>query len=247
MRYFSKLRYKGTNYNGWQRQPNSPTVQQTIEEALATILRKEIGIMGCGRTDTGVHAKEYFIHFDFEEDFPAHFVDRLNKVLPKDIAIENIFEVASEAHTRFDANSRSYEYHIVFHKNPFFLDTTYYFPFYDQLDFNLLQAAAKLLMEYEAFYPFCKSNTDVKTMRCDITHAEWKLDKDEKGMVFYISANRFLRGMVRLIVGMCLNVALGKISLEEVEDALKKQERLRKSYSVPPQGLFLTDIRYPFL
>jgi len=247
MRYFSKLAYNGTNYNGWQKQPNDPSVQEMIEAALFTIIRQEIAVVGCGRTDTGVHAKEYYLHFDLENGLPENFIYRLNKVLPKDISIEKIFEVHADAHARFDATNRSYEYHVVFNKNPFRQDTTYFFPFSKQLDFEKLQAAASLLLQYEEFYPFCKSNTDVKTMICEMTRAEWVLNEDKTGMIFYISANRFLRGMVRLIVGMCLNVGLGKITIEEVKAALEKQERFNKSHSVSPQGLFLMDIRYPFI
>lgn len=244
MRYFSELAYKGTNYNGWQRQPNAPSVQQAIEEAMATILGSAIEVVGCGRTDTGVHASQYFMHFDVEGGFPKEFLRRLNKLLPADIAIRSIFEVAPDAHARFDAVRRSYEYHVVLDKNPFGTDTTWHFPFFDKLDLQKTQAAAALLLNYKEFQPFCKSNTDVHTMECTLFRSEWVFDEAARRLVFHISANRFLRGMVRLIVGMCLNVGLGKVELEEVRQALDQQVLLKKSWSVPPDGLFLTEVRY---
>ena len=248
MRYFAELSYKGTPYNGWQKQPDCPSVQATIEEALSTILRKPTEVVGCGRTDTGVHAQQYFLHFDFEAEFPKSFLKRLNKYLPPDISFKAIHSVNDSAHARFDATHRAYEYHIEFHKNPFTTNLAYHFPHCQQLDLNLLNEAAQLLLQYKAFFPFCKSKTEVKTMNCDLYQSEWKLfNEEEERLVFYIAANRFLRGMVRLIVGMCLNVGLRKLRLEEVQEALEKQERLRKSLSVPPQGLYLIDIRYPFL
>ncbi len=247
MRYFSELAYRGTNYNGWQRQPNAPSVQQAIEAAMATILGTAIEVVGCGRTDTGVHASQYFMHFDWDGPFPKEFLRRLNKLLPPDIAIRSIIEVAPDAHARFDATRRSYEYHIVLDKNPFGEDTTWHFPFFDRLDLEKTKAAATLLLAYGAFQPFCKSNTDVHTMECTLYRSEWVLDLEARRYVFHISANRFLRGMVRLIVGMCLNVGLGKLSVDEVKLALDRQVLLKKSWSVPPEGLFLTEVRYPGL
>ncbi|MEM9824831.1 MAG: tRNA pseudouridine(38-40) synthase TruA [Bacteroidota bacterium] len=248
MRYFAELSYMGTQYNGWQKQPNCPSVQATIEEALTTILRKSTEVVGCGRTDTGVHARQYFLHFDFEQDFPKSFLKRLNKYLPPDISFKNIHAVENTAHARFDATHRAYEYHIDFRKNPFATHLTYHFPHCYRLDLDLLNEAAQLLLQFDAFYPFCKSKTDVKTMDCQLYKSEWQLFTGrEEQLVFYIAANRFLRGMVRLIVGMCLNVGLKKLHLDEVKKALEKQERLRKSLSVPPQGLYLMDIHYPFV
>ncbi len=244
MRYFSELAYKGTNYNGWQRQPNAPSVQQVIEEAISTILSTSVEVTGCGRTDTGVHASQYFLHFDFEGKFPKEFLRRLNKLLPADIAIRSIYEVAADAHARFDAARRSYEYHIGLDKNPFLTDTAWHFPFFEKLDLEKTQAAAALLLNYREFQPFCKSNTDVHTMECTLFRSEWVFDAASSRLVFHISANRFLRGMVRLIVGMCLNVGLGKVELDEVRQALDQQVLLKKSWSVPAEGLFLTEVRY---
>lgn len=254
MRYFIRLSYRGTKYNGWQIQPNDPSIQETIQEGLTKILRTPIEITGCGRTDAGVHAKGYVAHFEVDasalERFGAEpskdLLKRLNLYLPSDIVISSISEVAAAAHARFDANHRAYEYHIIFSKNPFETDTVYQFPFKQDLDFERLQAAAQLLLNYDHFFPFCKTNTQVKTMRCQLFRSEWVLNLEADRMVFHIAANRFLRGMVRLIVGMCLNVATGKVSLDAVKNALEEQTRLPKSLSVPPNGLFLVDIRYPY-
>ncbi len=247
MRYFSELAYNGTKYSGWQKQPHSPSVQESIEQAFSTILGADIEAVGCGRTDTGVHASQYFMHFDFEGKFPPSFLNRVNKLLPEDIAIYRIFEVEASAHARFDANLRSYEYRIVLEKNPFETHTAWHFPFFERLNLEQVQAAAALLLEYDEFAPFCKSNNDLKTMKCNLTRSEWVLDEAGKRLTFHISANRFLRGMVRLVVGMCLNVGLGKIALDDVQRALNEQALLQKSWSVPPHGLFLTEVKYPFL
>lgn len=246
MRYFAELAYNGTNYSGWQRQPNNMTVQEQIETSMALIARQPVEIMGCGRTDSGVHASQYFIHFDFEGELPNAFMLRLNRVLPKDIAFRRIFEVASDAHTRFDAYSRSYEYHMDFRKNPFLQKTIYFYNLAEKPDFDKMQEAAALLLEYKEFGTFCKANHDAKTMICEMTRSEWE-KIDEYHWVYHVTANRFLRGMVRLIVGMCLNVGRGKNTLEDVRKALDEQVQLKKSLSVNAEGLFLTNIKYPFL
>lgn len=244
MRYFIELSYNGTAYCGWQRQPNAPSVQETIEKALATVARQEISVVGCGRTDTGVHARQYFLHFDFEPPLPKYFMNRLNKVLPPDIAFYHLHEKSPGTHARFDATRRAYEYHIVFKKNPFIGQTAYHFPQWEKLNIDKMQTAAALLLDYTAFYPFCKSNTDVKTMNCDLHRSEWEILPNEQGLIFHIEANRFLRGMVRLITGMCLNIGMGKLKLETVKNALDQQERMTKSLSAPPHGLFLTKVVY---
>jgi tRNA pseudouridine38-40 synthase len=246
MRYFLKTSYRGTNYNGWQIQPEDPSIQERIAEGLSTILRTSIDITGCGRTDSGVHARDYIAHFDYEGSFQDDFLKRINKYLPQDIVISSISKVSAEAHARFDATHRAYEYHVVFSKTPFEIDTAYLFPFTKDLDFEKLQSAAALLLNYQDFFPFCKTNTQVKTMRCELFRSEWQIDEENGKMIFHIAANRFLRGMVRLIVGMCLNVATGKVSLEAVKKAMDLQTRLPKSLSVPPHGLYLVDIRYPY-
>jgi tRNA pseudouridine38-40 synthase len=245
MRYFLELAYNGSRFCGWQRQPNAPSVQQTIEEVFSMMLRQKIDITGCGRTDTGVHARQYFAHFDFEGDFPKLFLERANKLVGKDIALRKTIAVPDDAHTRFNATSRSYQYILSFQKSPFFTETEWFFEQKHRLDTEKMQKAAELLRGYTAFAPFCKTHSDAQTMNCRITQSEWIFADD--GALFNISANRFLRGMVRLIVGMCINVGLGQLTLDDVQEALENQTPLKKSYSVPPTGLFLTDIKYPFL
>ncbi len=245
MRYFLELAYNGTRFCGWQRQPNAPSVQQTIEDVFTMMLRQQIEITGCGRTDTGVHASQYFAHFDFESDYPKNFLDRANKLVGNDIALKKIIAVDDDVHARFDATSRSYQYALSFEKSPFLTEIAWFFTQKDRLDFDKMQKAADLLRGYAAFVPFCKTHSDAQTMNCNIIQSEWIFTDD--GASFHISANRFLRGMVRLIVGMCINVGLGQLSLEDVKEALDKQEPLKKSYSVPPTGLFLMDIKYPFI
>ncbi|TAK37279.1 MAG: tRNA pseudouridine(38-40) synthase TruA [Saprospiraceae bacterium] len=244
MRYFSELAYQGTNYSGWQKQPNTPSIQATIEDAFSTILNTQVEVVGCGRTDAGVHASQYFLHFDFEGNFPPGLVKRVNRFLPPDIAINRIFEVEAGTNARFDATRRSYEYHLVLHKNPFEINTAWYFPFFKKLNLEKVNAAAKQLLSYNEFAPFCKTHTDVKTMICEVSRSEWVLDEKAGRMVYYISANRFLRGMVRLIAGMCLNAGLGKVSLAEVRQAMDAQTPLPNSWSVPPKGLFLSEVKY---
>lgn len=246
MRYFSELAYNGFSYSGWQMQPKDTSVQEVVERTFSTILGTPIEVVGCGRTDAGVHACQYYAHFDFEGTFPTAFLRRVNKLLPKDIVIYQIFAVAPDAHARFDAYQRSYEYHITFVKNPFQIQTTYFYPYALKPDFDKMQAAAQLLLSYQEFQPFCKSNHDAKTLRCQLTRSEWEMIQDDQ-LTFHITANRFLRGMVRLIVGMCLNVGLNKVTLDEVQTALDQQMLLKKSWSVPPEGLSLTQVKYPFL
>ena len=245
MRYFIQLSYQGSKYCGWQKQPQSPSVQETLETAFSTLLRTPTELVGCGRTDTGVHARTYYVHLD-SSVMPDNALSRLNKMLPPDIAIHQILEVKEDAHARFDAVFRAYEYHLHFQKSPFLKEHSFLFPFPARPDFSSVQAAASLLLEYEDFFPFCKSNTDVKTMRCELKEARWE-QLDDNRWVFHIAANRFLRGMVRLVVGMSLNVGLGKVSVEEVREAMEQQTRLKKSWSVPPEGLFLTRVEYPYL
>jgi len=247
MRYFIELSYNGTNYCGWQVQPHDMSVQQKIEESLATVLRTETPVVGCGRTDSGVHASQYFLHFDHPTPVPDNFMSRMNKVLPSDIAFYDLKQVADDAHTRFDASRRAYQYHITFKKDPFHQQTKYFFPQWNKLNINKMQEAATLLLEYSAFYTFCKSNTEVKTMNCDLMDSRWEVHQDGKGLTYHIAANRFLRGMVRLIVGMGLNIGMGKLKIDTVRHALDQQERLTKSLSVPPNGLFLTEVEYPVI
>lgn len=244
MRCFAHIAYNGARYHGWQSQRNSITVQEVLEEAFSTVLNHQISIVGCGRTDTGVHASSYYFHFDAPQVFPANFVYRINKFLPKDIVVYQILKVPPESHARFDAVNRSYHYHLSFTKNPFGQDTTAHLPLAQKADFEALQQAAQLLLTFNQFYPFCKSDTDTAGYACQLKTAEWSATPN--GLIFNIQANRFLRGMVRLIVGMCLNVGWGKLTLQEVTIALERQTRLKNAWSAPPEGLFLSHIEYPY-
>lgn len=242
-RYFIRLSYLGTSYNGWQRQPqtHTATVQQIIEDTLSVFLPFSVTITGCGRTDTGVHARDYMAHWDTPIILDTEeIMYKANKMLPADIAIQDIFQVKEQTHARFDALSRSYEYKLHIRKDPFAHQSYYYT--YDQPDTDILHQAAKLLLRYNDFYTFCKEHTDVKTTLCHISSCQWT--ESDGQYIFRITADRFLRGMIRLIVGMCLDVARKKLSLAEVEDALNRKVRLDKNWSVPAEGLTLCDIRY---
>jgi tRNA pseudouridine38-40 synthase len=244
-RYFLELAYNGTRFQGFQKQPHTTaTIQTQLEEKLRVLLRQATELVGCGRTDAGVHAKHYIAHFDAQEALPSDLVYRLNRILGEDIVIFRCFQVADTAHARFDAISRAYEYHLYFQKDPFAQEMAYYYPRAQHLNLDLMQAAAKLLLNFEDFAPFCKTKTDAKTRRCHLRRSEWQ-QLDAQRWVYHIQGDRFLRGMVRLIVGMCLYVGEGRMSLEQVEKALQTQTPLPQPMSVPPQGLFLTDIRYP--
>jgi len=246
-RKFIHLSYKGTHFSGWQIQPNAPTIQDEIEKALSLLYNSKIDIVGCGRTDAGVHASKFYCHCDLEG---AHFKNaqlayKLNGILHNDIAIHEILDVQGGSHTRFDATSRSYIYKIHFHKDPFLTEVSFKFNQAGKPDVRILNEAVQLLIGFDEFYPFCKAHAQNDTYLCDIQEARWK--EVGESLHFHISANRFLRGMVRLIVGMSLNVASGKLSLNEVREAMEKQERLKHAWSVPAEGLFLTDIKYPYL
>jgi tRNA pseudouridine38-40 synthase len=246
MRYFIELAYNGTRFCGWQRQPNGVTVQEVVEKALSTLLRKETEVTGCGRTDTGVHAAQYFAHFDTENTLPIELSHHINRILPVDVAVKRIFLVENDAHARFSAVRRSYEYTIFFEKNPFFTEIAYFFHSAKHLNLEKMNEAAALLLQYEDFAPFCKTGGDTPSNKCKMTRSEWVLDETNGRLVFHIAANRFLRGMVRLIVGMSLNVGLGKTDIQTVKKAMDTQSLLQKSLSVPPQGLSLTKVEYFF-
>lgn len=256
-RYFIELAYDGTNYHGWQVQQNAVSVQELLNKALSTLLRLPIETTGCGRTDTGVHATEYFAHFDEPprpplasggaenavQKFPLQGVRGLNSLLPYDIAIKNIIPVAPEAHARFDATLRSYEYHIHFEKDPF--RHGYSWLLRDRPDLDLMNQAAAIVMEYTDFSCFSKSNTQVKTNNCKIVKAVW--ETTEKGIVFKISADRFLRNMVRAIVGTLIMVGRGEIPPEGIRDIIESKNRSKAGTSVPACGLYLTEVKYPYL
>ncbi|MBT8184614.1 MAG: tRNA pseudouridine(38-40) synthase TruA [Eudoraea sp.] len=242
MRYFVTFSYFGSAYHGWQSQPNAVTVQQLMEETFTTMLREKITLVAAGRTDTGVHAKKMIAHFDVKSPLETtDTVIKLNSFLPEDIAIAEIFEVSEDTHARFSALSRTYEYWVVQKKNPFYKDTAYYLR--ALLDLDAMNAAADVLLDYEDFQCFSKSGTDVKSYRCDISKAIW-IAKEEK-LVFTITADRFLRNMVRAIAGTLLEVGQGKIGVQDVKTIIKSKDRRQAGASVPAKGLYLTQVEYP--
>jgi tRNA pseudouridine38-40 synthase len=242
-RYFIELAYKGTHFHGWQVQPNAVSVQGCLEKALSTIARKPISLTGAGRTDTGVHASYFVAHFDSEKQDLDHpdFAHKLNSFLNKDIAIFGLTKVPREAHARFDAISRTYQYHLNLGKNPFVLETSWHF--FVQPNVERMNAASRILFEYTDFTSFSKLHTDVKTNNCKIYCAEWT--QEGANVVFTVKADRFLRNMVRALVGTILEVGIGKINLSEFSQIIEKKDRGAAGLSVPAQGLFLTDIEYP--
>lgn len=242
-RFFLYFSYKGTAYHGWQFQPNGISVQEVLTKALCTILRTNIEVVGAGRTDAGVHAKLMVAHFDTEVELPLEFdlTAKLNSFLPKDISIIKIAEVQPDAHARFDAICRRYEYHVVTAKNVF--KTEFSARVDENLDFELMNIAAATLKNYRDFTSFSKLHTDVKTNNCVVTHAEWTQHDDE--WIFTIQADRFLRNMVRAIVGTLFEVGRHKMTLEEFEEVIEVKNRCKAGTSVPAHGLYLVDIQYP--
>lgn len=242
MRYFIQLSYKGTAYHGWQRQPNALTVQQVLEEALSTLLRQPIAVVGAGRTDAGVHAREMVAHFEVNTSVATQaLVLRLNALLPKDVAIQQVVEVTPKAHARFSAVERTYEYWMVAEKNPFYTDFAHLVR--QPLDMVAMNQAASLLRAHTNFACFSKSHTDVKTFTCDVREAVWQ--KREELWVFTITANRFLRNMVRAVVGTLLEVGLGKLKPEGIHRIIESKNRSQAGVSVPAKGLYLTRVVYP--
>ncbi len=242
-RYFIYLAYDGTNYHGWQIQPNGISVQECLKNALSTFLRTEIRVTGAGRTDTGVHASLMVAHFDFEELLdPAVVREKLNRLLPPDISVHRVRLVKPEAHARFDAMARTYKYYVTTNKTPF--NRQYRCRIYNIPDFALMNQAAQVLFEYSDFTSFSRVHTDVKTNNCCITHAEWT-QEDETTWVFTIRADRFLRNMVRAIVGTLMEVGRGKMTIEGLRRVIEKQDRCEAGSSAHALGLFLVDVEYP--
>ena len=246
MRYFLRFAYDGTAFHGSQRQPNGVTVQETMEQALAMIFREPIPLTFAGRTDAGVHAREMYAHFDISEEAmrreAERLVFRLNGILPDSIAIFDIYPVTDDAHARFSAVRRTYEYHIVDHKDPFLCQqATRVRP---GLDFDAMNEAAQLLIGKQDFASFCRTNTDVKTTICDLTHAEWK-QLGNGHAVFTIAADRFLRNMVRAVVGTLFEVGRGKMTKEQFAEVITQHNRCAAGDSAPAEGLFLVQIDYP--
>jgi tRNA pseudouridine38-40 synthase len=245
LRFFIQLSYNGTNYHGWQIQPNATSVQETLTKALSVVLSdKSIQIMGAGRTDTGVHASQMFAHFDYENPIDSKtIVHKLNSFLPKDIAVSDIILVDCNAHARFDAKQRTYKYKINTAKNVFQDELSWYYN--KELNVNAMNVAAKLLLEFTDFQCFSKVHTDVNTFNCKIAEAFWKTDNEH--LIFTISADRFLRNMVRSIVGTLVYVGLGKISKEDFKTIINSKDRKKAGFSVPAHGLYLTEIRYDYI
>ena len=241
LRYFIELSYKGTKYHGWQIQPDANSVQEEINTAISTILQEEISIVGAGRTDAGVHASQMFAHFDCKKELTSVFVYKFNAILPNDIVIYKLSEVADEKHARFDAVSRSYEYKVWLGRNPFLLETAWQL-YQQELNLEKMNEAASVLLEYEDFESFSKVKTDVRTFNCTITQAVWKQNGNE--LTFYITANRFLRNMVRAIVGTLVEVGLGKKSVDDFRKVIESKKRSEAGLSVPAHGLFLTEVKY---
>jgi len=241
MRFFIELSYSGSNYHGWQIQLNANTIQAELNKALSTILNNEISVVGAGRTDTGVHARQMFAHFDaeLELELPT-LITKLNGFLPNDIAIHHIFKVNEDAHCRFDANSRTYKYYITNKKSPF--NSNVYFH-YKNLDVDAMNLACKYLLGKKDFTSFSKVNTQTHTNNCELMLANW----EEKGenLVFTIKADRFLRNMVRAVVGTLLEVGEGKITKDKIKEIIDKKDRSQAGVSVPANALFLTNIEYP--
>ena len=241
MRYFIELAYRGTRYTGWQKQAEGPGVQGNIESRLSLILRQVVELYGCGRTDTGVHASYFVAHFDCQNPIPHNLVYRLNGMLPPDLVVFDCREVPDEFHARFSAVSRTYIYKIGHHKNPFAENLQWHLPY--KPDIEIMNRAAAFMLQHEEYRCFCKGKAPKDNYRCTVTFAQWKETSD--GLEFTISANRFLRSMVRSTVGTLLKVGFGKMSIEEFQALLSSGNRSDAGKSVYPQGLYLADVRYP--
>lgn len=241
-RYFLELAYKGTNYHGWQVQANSYTVQEEINKALSLILRCPIETMGSGRTDTGVHARQQYLHFDISSVLNADdLLKRLNSVLPKDIAVYNLREVNRDAHARFSALSRSYKYYIALRKIPF--EESLSWQCFRKLDLQKMNEASGILLTYRDFECFSRVKTEVNNFDCEIKEAFW--EQNEEHLIFHITANRFLRGMVRAIVGTMVEIGAGKLDIEGFRSIIESKNRGKAGVSAPPEGLYLSSVIYP--
>lgn len=243
-RYFIYMAYDGTNYHGWQIQPNGISVQECLMKALATLLRHDVEVTGAGRTDAGVHAQLMVAHFDSETTLDEAFmVEKLNRLLPPDMVVYRLRTVHPDAHARFDATSRKYQYFVTTSKQPF--NRQYRCRLFQKPDFERMNEAAQTLFDYTDFTSFSKLHTDVKTNNCKIMHAQWtKVDEDT--WVFTIQADRFLRNMVRAVVGTLLEVGRGKMSVDEFKRVIEQKDRCQAGTSVPGNALFLVDVTYPY-
>ena len=252
-RYFLELSYRGTNFHGWQRQNNAMSVQETLETALSKVQKIETGLLGCGRTYTGVHASQYFAHFDAQEPLSTNFLPHLNSLVAPDIFVSKVHAVHEQAHARFDARQRAYNYFLHLQYDPFLrgLSTEYV---HHALDFDRMNEAAQLLLKFTDFAGYQKTGSGSKTSICRLDHAQWQpaqsvipTGSKTECWVFQIVADRFLRGMVRLIVGSLLEVGRGRVSLEQFEETVAARKRFDRMTAAPPDGLYLSRIHYPYL
>lgn len=242
MRYFIDLSFDGTNYHGWQIQPNGMSVQERLQQALSTLLRTPTEVTGAGRTDAGVHARQMIAHFDVEQAIDGRqLAYKLNRILPRDISVQSVYEVADDMHARFSARWRTYHYYIHTRKDPYLRH--YSCEMHYTLDFDAMNRAASLLLEYDDFASFCKTHTDVKTTLCRVTRAEWVRTSDHE-WYFVITANRFLRNMVRAVTGTLIDVGRGRITLDQFRRIIESHSRTDAGESMPPQALFLEKIEY---
>ena len=243
MRYFIYLEFDGSAYSGWQIQPHSPSVQQTLEEALALFLRQTVSVTGAGRTDAGVHAAQMVAHFDLDEPQDCDWMrGKLNGILPQDIAVHKIVPVKADAHARFDATARTYKYYVTLNKSAFNRNYSWFLP--NEPDFEMMNRAAEILMKTVDFTSFSKLHTDTKTNDCHVTEAKWEKLADGR-WVFTITADRFLRNMVRAIVGTLMEVGRGKLTVDGFQRIIESKDRCAAGDSAPAQGLFLHKIVYP--
>ncbi len=241
-RYFLEITYKGTAYSGFQSQYNTEkTIQATIEKAFAVLQKGSIILTGSSRTDAGVHAVQNFFHFDFEEGLHPHFLYKINAILPADIVVKGVYPMHADAHCRFDAITREYKYFIYRQKQPFLQDRAYYYPY--TLNKSLLEEAASVIIRHNDFTSFSKRNTQVKTFLCTVEHSEWRVEGD--CLVYHVIGNRFLRGMVRALVGTMLLVGREKLSIEAFENVIRAKDCTKANFGVPPQGLFLQSVGFP--
>lgn len=241
MRYFVQLSYFGKNYHGWQVQPNAPSVQETLNKAMTLVFDEPVHLVGAGRTDTGVHARQMWAHFDVEKEIPENALHRLNGFLPHDIALQAFVKVSGTAHARFDAVSRAYQYHLYRHKDPFAHE--YGWQVHAPLDLALMGEATEYLFRYSDFSCFSKSRTQTKTNLCEVKEAFWEVEGER--LVFHITADRFLRNMVRAIVGTLVEIGTGKRPVEDMARVIESKNRGEAGESAPARGLYLTEVKYP--
>jgi tRNA pseudouridine38-40 synthase len=240
-RYFVEVAYKGTNYSGFQIQQNANSIQQEVENAFSVIQKEQVGFTGSSRTDAGVHAVQNFFHFDFDGTIDPHLVYKMNAILPGDVAIKRLVPVMPTAHCRFDATSREYKYFVYRDKDPFLSERAYYFPY--KLNIGVMQQAADIVKNYNDFTSFSKRNTQVKSFICEIEHSKWDVEGD--CLVYYVKADRFLRGMVRALVATMLQMGREKMTIDEFKKVIEDKNCANTRFGAPPHGLFLVAVNYP--